>query len=468
MKPKSENKAWAILTKKTNPFSVFVLLIILIALMFRLGIWVGYLDKPDTFIHSDTNSYLQTGIELITNGQFPGFLRTPGYPFFLGFLSQIFSLSSPAIALVQIGISMITLGLIFYFAYQHLGKTCAIIATLFFASDIPTSILNNHLITETIFTFMLMGTLMAIVYLSKKDTGIVYSSLVGLGFSLLSLCRPIALFLFIPVAAWYFFNLRKNSERVYFHVLSFLVCSLLLPSAWAYRNYIHTGQIFFSTISSVNLYEYRAAWNEAQITSRSFYTAQAELRQKKEKVRKEEGLNEGELAKRFQAEGIRILVKYPVLTLQQSVEGFFKMYFGISNAGINALIPKTENKAQNYAETLYNPGKKDIGKLFSQTFKGQLFWIVAIKGWTILHLLLLYSGFILLIPFIRNKQKNHTVFWLLLIIVGYFTLFSIGAETTARFRVPIAPMLSILSGIGWATLFANSFKKKEKPLLHHA
>ena len=159
MKPKSENKAWAILTQKTNPVCVFVLLILLIALLFRLGIWVGYLDKPDTFIHSDTNSYWQPGIELMAKGQFPGFLRTPVYPFFLGFLSQIFNLSSPAIALVQIGISMITLGLIFYFACQWFGKTCAIIAILFFASDIPTCISNNQLITETLFTFMLMCTL---------------------------------------------------------------------------------------------------------------------------------------------------------------------------------------------------------------------------------------------------------------------------------------------------------------------
>ena len=460
MKPKSENKAWTILTKKTTPICVFVVLILFIALLFRLGIWVGYLGKPYTFIHQDTNSYWQTGIELITKGQFPGFLRTPVYPFFLGFLNQIFSLSSPAIALVQISISMITLGLMFYFVYQLFGKRCAIIAMLFFASDIPTCISNNQLITETVFTFMLMCTVIAIVRLSRKDASIVYSSWVGLGFSLLSLCRPIAVLLFIPVAAWYFFILRKNSQRVYIHVLSFLVCSLLLPSAWTYRNYIHTGQIFFSTISSASLYEYRAAWNEARITNRPFYTAQAEFRQKKEKARKEESLNEGELAQRFQAEGIRILLKYPLLTLRQGVEGFFKMYFGISNAGINALIPKTENQPLNFAESFNDPEKKDLGKLVRQTFKGQPFWITAIKGWTILHLLLLYSGFILLIPFIRDKQKNHAVFWLLVIIVGYFTLLSIGAETTSRFRVAIVPMLSILSGIGWATLFEGEVKVK--------
>ena len=134
------------------------------------------------------------------------------------------------------------------------------------------------------------------------------------------------------------------------------------------------------------------------------------------------------------------------------------MYIGISNAGINALIPKAENQPLNFGESFNDTEKKDLGKLVRQTFKGQPFWITAIKGWTILHLRLLYYGFVLLIPFIRDKQKNHAVFWLLVIIVGYFTLFSIGAETTSRFRVPIVPMLSILSGIGWTTFFEGEVK----------
>jgi hypothetical protein len=218
------------------------------------------------------------------------------------------------------------------------------------------------------------------------------------------------------------------------------------------RNYAHTGTYFLSTISSINLYEYRAAWNYSRINNFSLGAAADEFRQRAVDKKKKENLNEGELAKWKQKEAIKILMENPFLTSYQGFRGLYMMYLGISNADINKFSGAS-------AETVFRNSESLINRII-QDFDGRGFplWVLGIKLWAILYLILLYLGVAFSVTKIvkgRFSNVQTSALCLMIICIAYFTFFSVGAEAYSRFRVPIAPALSLLGGVGWIAILDN-------------
>ena len=73
----------------------------------------------------------------------------------------------------------------------------------------------------------------------------------GLLVGILTLCRPVAAFYFVPLAGCLFFvpELRVRARTI---VPAFIVAALVLPAAWMARNAIHTGRPMLSTIGAIS------------------------------------------------------------------------------------------------------------------------------------------------------------------------------------------------------------------------
>ena len=108
------------------------------------------------------------------------------------------------------------------------------------------------------------------------------------------------------------------------------------------------------------------------------------------------------------------------------------------------------------------PGERTPGSLVTviRNSVGELlgtegpFWITGVKIWALFYLALLYLGVLVaIVAFFRGQGRAREFFVLLVVVVGYFTLLSIGAETYSRFRVPMGPTLSVLAGSGWMMLY---------------
>jgi 4-amino-4-deoxy-L-arabinose transferase-like glycosyltransferase len=446
---------------KRKPGYVLVLLpLIVLALAVRLAVWVTYL--PDTFVQPDTQSYLEPGMQLLADGSFPSFSRTPIYPLFLAVASKILSPNPAILALVQIVISIATMVLIYSLCFRLFGLRAALLAMLFMALDTTSAISANQLLSETLFTFLLTACLVGLVHFYHRDRsdryGLIGISLIGIGFSVQALCRPVAFLLFVVVALWLYITLRKRRPHILSFVLCFCVFSILLPVSWVIRNHAHTGVYFFTTISSANIYEYRAAWNVSRASGRTFAATKSEFEQRAALEKTAGNLNEGELAKWKQSEGIRILKINPLLTLRQGIDGLIKMYLGISNASISNFSTRNKQYELQNADSLVNQVLDDsIGDSVP-------WWISGIKSWAIVYLLLLYVGVIYAIIEIvkgRFSSEQRHVLWLILIVIAYFTFFSAGAEAYSRFRVPIAPALSVLGAVGWAA-FLNRIRPHKR------
>ncbi len=435
-----------------KPHRIPVFLLLGLALTVRLAVWYAYLQHPDAFVQPDTVTYLAPGERLLEDGAFPSFARTPIYPVFLAAVSKVVSSNPAVIALVQIIVSLATVALMFYVAGAAFGMSAAIVALLFMGADLTGAISSSQLLADSLFTFLLTAAIAGLFGISRKNSGLPETAAVGVGFSLVALCRPVGVFLFVPVAVWMGVTLVRKRRRWQTPVAVFVAGSLFLPLLWVARNYVQTDQLFFSTTSSINLYEYRAAWNTARLSGRSLDQVQSEFRQTRDRVQNERGMNEEEIAVWMGSEGIRILAAHPLLTFRQAVEGLVKLYLGISNADINNLGPTGRPM----------PGERTPGSLVTviRNGVGELlgtegpFWITGVKIWALFYLALLYLGVLVaIVAFLRGQGRAREFFVLLVVVLGYFTLLSIGAETYSRFRVPMGPTLSVLAGSGWMMLY---------------
>lgn len=429
---------------------------LILALAVRIGVWFSFFDRPDTFVQPDTVTYLEPGMHMLVNGSFPSFLRTPIYPLFLALVSKIMSSDPSILALVQIVISIASMGVIYRLCLRLFTFKTALIVLIFMALDLTSAISSNHLLSETLFTFLLSACLVALLRFQEWNgsyfSNLLFISLIGIGFSIIVLCRPIAFLLFVAVAFWLYLSSRKRKHHTLVIVLVYCAFSMLLPLSWVVRNNAHTGTFFLSTISSINLYEYRAAWNLSRIKNCSLGEAADELRWRAVEEKKRANLNEGELAKWKQAEAIKILMGSPFLTLYQGFHGLIQMYLGISVADIIKFSGTNEEDGLNNSKSLIIRILRD--------FKGRgfPFWILGIKIWAILYLILLYLGVAFSLTSIvkgRFSREQISALRLMIICIAYFTLFSVGAEAYSRFRVPIAPALSVLGGAGWAAILDN-------------
>ena len=454
-----------------QPPVVWLLVTLGVMFIFRMGIWIAYGSNEALFLQPDSHDYRYLGQQLFENGVFPSFSRTPTYPLFLGFNETILGLSIQGVIFIQIVISLIT----GYLAWRllmicsngsnekekaELDRYGYVVFLLVFGLDFISAQGVNYVLSETLFTLLiLLGINLAIETKYGVRGGWINALLCGLVLGAAILCRPIAIFLPLAFLVWGVFSIPvrgaergrdpATSKRIIRFVLVFAIASSFTVG-WMVRNQEKTGVTFLTTISSINLYEYRAAWNVAHRDGRTFESVQQEFREKKNTIRREQHLNEGQLSKVMGTEGLRLIKETPLETFYQGGLGLLRLYFGVFSSAIQDLW--------------------EVMGLSSGS--------VVLKGLVFLHGLFIYIGVLGLIPNIlshRRKygavnkgvdrniagvQKKYSTLILCVFVIGYFTLFSVGVEAYARFRIPLMPLLGIISVLGWAKILTVLFRKK--------
>ncbi|MCW5198513.1 hypothetical protein VU07_01520 [Desulfobulbus sp. F4] len=418
--------------KKQN---IFALLILLLAFAARMYVWVDFSKDQNNFLQPDTMSYLHPGMQLLEKGVFPSFARTPVYPLFIAVMNKYLSNSYAFLAFTQILLSLVTVWLSYIVSLRIFGFFPAIICMLFIALDFQSMLTANFLLSDTLFTLILSVFISLLVFFYGKIGGsIIFDSVsffvLGGCLSILSMCRPISFALFTVISLWMFFALKIRKK--YLLILLFCMSSVSLPAFWTIRNHSYTGVYFFTTISSENIYAWRAAWNIAIINKIKFEDAHHNLKKLSTEKQNREHLNEGEMAEWKRKEGVNILKKYPLLTLSQGTKGLVEMYL-------------------------------DMTSFYEFDTKKESFLSVIMATWRLIHLLALYSGFVITVISLKIRifsTEKQQILSLLFVVIAYFTLFSAGAEAYGRFRVPIVPALSMIAASGWAYLFMEYSKRR--------
>jgi 4-amino-4-deoxy-L-arabinose transferase-like glycosyltransferase len=411
-----------------------LLLIFSAALFFRL-LWllsITAFNAAQGFTLFDSHGYLELCFNILKEGEFGRLsdatfykehFRTPGYPLFLApFLYFSNNLFWPL--LVQQILGAISCCLVFLCAVR-LGayQKSALFAALFLALDIPSVLFGATIMSDGLFVFISLLSFY-LMLLSRGENNFKVSLAAGILLGVAVLVRPIGILLpllYLPFLIW-----KKQSASG----IVFLLAASFIISAWMYRNQQVFGKAFLSTVSNVNLLQYRAAEIYAQKNSVSLKEAQHNLN-------KAIDIRAQQFAEAKEKEEV---IKY-VLPVMDSVSyGLInqnKMLF-IQNTLKHAILASIK-PARSYIDLAFGMVPGEMAKNASPSAL-----TIVLVGLQVLLLILVWLLFAVGLLSMA-KQKNYQILLPLLAIILYLLLASAGPEADARFRLPLLPFVLMVA-----------------------
>ncbi|HTU23865.1 MAG TPA: glycosyltransferase family 39 protein [Pirellulales bacterium] len=259
---------------------------ILLAAVLRVALFLwSWHQSPDlATLHSpDTAAYVLPARSLLESGSFsvngqPEIFHTPGYPLLL----------VPGLALgnvelvtflIQLILSLATVVLVARMALEMFGDPRAAIAAAALMAVEPLSIIyTSALLTETLFTFLFVVALYALLrYFATNRAN--WLTLCGLCLAAATFVRPVSYYLpaalvvgLLVRAVWLGSFCRRAS-----HCLRFVVACFIPLVAWQVRNDRLADYPGFSASGDFNLYFHHAAWTVAQRTGQTLEAVQRQF-----------------------------------------------------------------------------------------------------------------------------------------------------------------------------------------------
>jgi hypothetical protein len=194
-----EGKRLGVLNVGGRALDVGLLIVIVAAVAVRL---VFLSNDPPILLTTDSITYALPANHL-ANGQ--GFdlslRRTPGYPLFLAGLGAIFGDDFHPVVYAQHLLGVATAGLTWLLGRLALGRLAGLLGGLAVALSGPQIIYEHYLMSESLFTFLLVVATLPLVAGLLRASGRLYL-LAGLLFGLCALTRPVGQVfpLLVPVA----------------------------------------------------------------------------------------------------------------------------------------------------------------------------------------------------------------------------------------------------------------------------
>jgi hypothetical protein len=397
----------------------------------------------------------------------PDYYRTPLYPLFI-VLAESVQIETYPIIILQIVLGVATC----YFTYK-LGelitnnKFIASIAALFVAIDVPSIVMNNIVMTETLFSFLLVLSVYSFVsYLKNNSIKLLALSAMFCGLTIL--CRPIAFFipLFFSVfliyasrkksaahvldkleltsARWSITNI-KNALKKQLFLKSLLTTTLLLfitlltISPWLIRNKNTFNHYFMSVIREHDMQNYQAAAIYGELNNKSLPESQSILRWKTFKAFKGDANKQPyEYARFIENDAMQIAFANPGILLKHHAIQFVHFFLKPCRAYIDIQL--------GHWGSGYNTIPKDY-PIFKYLFEHNSKLTITVVFFQLFVLLLMYLS--LVFGFIYFKQEKNMFYFLVIgLLVFCFANLTLPYVTESRFRMPVVPYLAIISAAG--------------------
>ena len=409
--------------------------------------------SPETVIRSDTIRYEAPALELLKTGTLAiapqsekttTLSTTPVYSLYIAGIYKLFGINNHyALIISQILLSTLTIFILFLLAHRLWSRKTAIVVMLLMTID-PLQFLYSQLIlSETLFTFFLSSSLLAITSMFFSPQKAKWALIFGIFFTLTTMTRPISYYLlFCIVIGLIIFKKRitRSWSQLFIIILLMLLPFLLTTTAWKLRNENLTGVYVLNDAMSETLLYYKA--KGVLITKKSLTDdeAQQEILErlpKNFKTPKERADAETKLAKEI-------------------ILGDMTSYFKLSLKGLKAIIfgPGLTSQAIFYDD-------KQRGKTSNNHYKP---WYIILITYGIAFMLITYIfsayGFL---TALRDKSKPpYLVLHLLMLgTIFYFILISTGhTATDSRMRTPIIPIILLYASYGVISLLETVRSRK--------
>ena len=394
--------------------------LLMIALALRLGFVLFYEQYPP-FLGDDAG-FDSVGLSLAKGRGFvkqadpssgvadiPFVESDPGYPFFLAMIYFLFGHSVTAVRVIQAILGAATVFLVFQVALAAFGERIALLSCLLTAIYPPLIIYSGVILSETLFAFLLMFSVWAMMMAAKDPLPLPWLRAGVLsGLTVLLRAETIVVVLF-------FVGLVIRCGQTYHKVRNLLILSVavaLMVGTWTLWNYLVFKEVILvSTNSAKALWISTVGWNEFR--DEAFWSS----------VR---GMGELERAPLLYREGIKNILSHPILYLRLCFVRLAHFWLGSHTTYFTGF---TERFQAYYA-------RGELARVFVKgIFLSVNTWLLGLALWgardsVLKERKLRYLRLICLQPVIA-------------IAVVHFFLFA-----TSRYQVPVLPLLLIFSAVG--------------------
>ena len=424
---------------------MYILVILGLSFLLKLGLLIHVsANDPTQLLANDSASYTDSARALLQTGSFavspelsevPQTVRTPGYPLLIAGAYALFGERNGPVVFIQILLSIGILAIVYRVARKQWNQGVALLAALILALDQISLAFTLKILTETLFTLLLFGVLVAIAPVSSSSRVPGRILLAGALLALATMVRPISYYMIPPmIVALLFYGRHRQwpAKRSAGLSLLLLLPFVLLVGGWQVRNYHRTGSAEFSTIQGRNLLLYRGAGIVAIRDGIGFQEARAKL----------EELHPDEAT--WTDEGMDLVASHPLIFLRTQAVGAVKMLLGTGHPELLELCGIHLGEQGAIGDLLRLAPRDYVRK-----------WIagapVAFGAFVILFLyvILVWCGVVLWLW--KDVIRCRRLGWWDVCMWGtvvYFVAVSAGPEAYPRFRVPIMPVLAMYAARG--------------------
>jgi hypothetical protein len=433
--------------------------LLLLALILRLILsFAALIDGGGNFTDPDSREYIKLADNLLSTGAYElkgvsEINRVPGYPCFILPMRWLFPHCVFPIILFQVIIDTANCWLLWLLVRRiHSDSRIALLAVGFQAVSVVAIVYANKVLSETIYTFILLLTLLMFEMIRKpageEDSRNWWlSALTGVACGISTLVRAVTMPVLPLFGLYVWFRSRKLVMTGVF-----TVCLLVILGIWFCRNYFVVDYAGVCSVSSTNLYRYNACMVLAKRNGVSFSEQQNRLDAEIENI-----TDPAERASCLKSKAVEVILQSPF------TYGYLHLKSDVTN-----LLPAIGNVFQmtgceiGQSGTLSVINTQGIFAGIKHYFRGR-YWLLFLALPAVILLGIKYLAAIMAGVYVCLKDRK-IVFFLYFILIAYFLLVP-GPASLPRFRVPVSPLLSFFAGWGiilaWDWMLCLMNRRKE-------
>ncbi len=421
-------------------------IILVVAALLRIALLAGAWGNPAQLMTADSGGYIELSQSLVAGDGFtrdgqPEIFRTPGYPVFLTLAEPYGNAAVWAVAGMQIVLDVLLVYLTGLLGLMLIGPRGGLIAAAFQAVAVVALASSVRILSDGLFALTI--TMAVLLLLHHFKTSRWWSVLVaGAVMAVACYIRPVGLVM--ALACTIVLLVRRPWRISLAQAAGFGAVVLVMIAPWVVRNSVRADYVGFSSFATDSMFAFSAPKTLAQAEGITVDQAREKLRLDEQIHFEQSFPTVGESA-RYRARRVRaVLLEHPFTYAKLHVKGTTG-WFMPAATDILEITGVTTGGKGTLAVIQTDGILAGIKHYFRQSPQSIL---VAAP-----FVLIAMVRFVGVAAFLakRTPLQIPSANWLILVLVLVAILLP-GPANHPRFRVPVAPLLSVVAAAGWITL----------------